>query len=167
MDDQTLRKTLTQLGEQEIPDDMDLIPNVREQLQTTRRISQMRSMRVAAVMTALLIFSTMTVAAAVVLYEQSDDPGLEAADEQGLFTELNQSQTVNDMTVELLRGYADANRVALNTISRHDITVFALPESGLHTEYTLYNADSGLIIPQAPFGGGSGGGGRGQSGGEL
>ena len=83
MDDRMLRETLEQLAQKEIPDDMNLIPDVKRQLQSAGRMNRLRSFRVAAVIAALLIFSTMTVAAAVVLYQRSNDPGLKSAEEQG------------------------------------------------------------------------------------
>lgn len=158
MDDRMLRETLNQLAEQEIPDDMNLIPDVLKQLHSTNRAARLHSFRVAAVVAALLIFSTVTVAAAVVLYQRSNDPGLKSAEEQGLFTELNMTETVNDVTMTLVRGYADANRVALFGTQRYDMAVVTMPEGGFDFRYQLTDRATGNELPIF-FGGGGGGGG--------
>lgn len=157
MDKNTLRNTLDQLAQQEIPDDMNLIPTVRDQLQGRHHAKRFRSLRAAAVLAAVLIFSSMSVAAAVVLYQQRNDPGLTGADEQGLFTTLDLTQTVKGVTVTLEQGYADANRVALLTEFRYDRAVAAVPDAGFSLDHRLIDRTTGAELPEIPLGGGGGG----------
>ena len=60
MNEQDLRNTLNQIAIKEIPDDMNLIQDVQKALHARQQAPRLRSLRVAGLMTALLIFSSIT-----------------------------------------------------------------------------------------------------------
>lgn len=157
--DQELRSGLHDLANKEIPDDMNLIPEVQAALRSKPARRSYPILRGAAASIALLLLSTMTVVATAVFVQQrGGDPGLQGVDEQGLFTEINAAQTVDGVTVALQRGYADANRIALSLQLTYDRLTAAYPDTGFELDYRLVDAVTGAEIPSLGFGGGGGGG---------
>lgn len=115
MNQEQIRQTLHDIAQDNIPDETDLWPGIQAHLprqQTTRPKPVRMLVRVAV---AMAIFLTMGMVSYAVYQNLSgSDPGLEAAHDAGLVTELNLSETIDNITVILDWAYADANRVVIN-----------------------------------------------------
>jgi hypothetical protein len=111
MDDKQLTHVLNRIAEKEIGNDMDKLTEIRASI-LNRRQARL-PLRMAAALATLLAVVFTSVAVYALVQNDGGDPGLTAVDEAGLVTELNLSQTIDDVTVTISRGYADANRVAL------------------------------------------------------
>lgn len=115
MNDHELKQTLHQIAEKDIPD-MDKLPDIRRAILRGQKSTQypnvqlMRVLRLVAILVILLLSSVMALAVAGALLT---DRGLQEVENRGLVETLNLSQTIDDITVTIERGYADDNRVAL------------------------------------------------------
>jgi hypothetical protein len=114
MNDRLIKHALHDIAQQEIPDDMkSLWPAIQARMErkTTRRV--LRLTRFGWV-TAIIVFSLMIGAGAYAFYQfgQGGDPGLSHLDED-LITSIDQSVTIDGVTVTLDWVYADEHRIAL------------------------------------------------------
>ena len=112
MNEKQFTHYLDHIAAKEIPGDMNKWPEIQARLMIRRAPSRhrMRTIRrVAAVLTAAFI--------GLIGYAfsqgLSDDPGLDHVREAGLLEPLNPTETHDGVTVALIEGYADANRIAL------------------------------------------------------
>jgi len=156
MIDEKLKQILSQIAERDIPDTLDLWQPIQTQLeeQPMRTRPTFRLMRVAIAIAILLLFSLISYA----LYQNSiHDPGLSGAEAADLFTYLDMSQTVDDVTVTLNWAYADANRIALSYETRYDRNIVGDSIGVIDTLLIDKTSDIPLINR---FGGGGGGGGE-------
>ena len=116
MNEETLRRVLHELAEQEITDDMNLWNNIQAQLNEKPASRDHSLRRLAQAAAVVLIFLAVTTGA-YALYQAidgGDDPVLEAIQDAGLVTELNLSQTIGETTVTLDWGYADTQTIAVH-----------------------------------------------------
>lgn len=157
MDERLITQSLQEQARKDIPEDMNLIPEVTEKVgRVSRAAARSRLSWVAAAVLGMLAVSVVAYAAARLLQEPSFDPGLRGASEAELVTELNLTQTMGDVTVTLAYAYADVNRIS-----------FAYRMSGeapIGTSYEFSGerlTDSAGHEFQSMFGGGGGGGGGG------
>ncbi|MBZ0285630.1 MAG: DUF4179 domain-containing protein, partial [Anaerolineae bacterium] len=110
MDDKHLREALRQITQEDIPE-VNLLKNIQDELTVPRRkLPTFRALRLAG---AALIMLTVSAVAYGVFQGMGGDPGLEAAQEANLVTIVNQSQTVDGVTLTLNWAYVDAYRVAI------------------------------------------------------
>jgi hypothetical protein len=111
MDEQLLTQALREIAEQEIPDTMNLYPQIAAQAEKTMlRAARARGAWV--LVAAAMLLLTAAAAFAVVRWQISD-PGLEGAQAADLITPLDLEQTIDGVTVTLDYGYLDANRVSV------------------------------------------------------
>lgn len=111
MDRKRVTQLLDSVAQQEINPDMDLWHGIQAHVQPARRRAPaLRLLRTAL----LIIIAAVVSAAAYAFYQRSvGDPGIQGAADAGLFYEINQSQTINDVTVTVTRAYADLQRFAI------------------------------------------------------
>lgn len=159
MNDQHLTQLLSDISQERIPDDMDLWNAIQEQVekpQNVRRIRRSRSGWLLAAIVAIMV----TGVVAVLAQGGGDnnhhqDPGIQAAAEEGLVIYLNETQTQDNISVTIDYAYADANRV---TIAYS--TEVTLPSDNNLTLYTSARLETDAPLTTTPtFGGGGGGGG--------
>ncbi len=155
MDKRLITQALQDQARKDIPEDMNMWPEMQQQLgSVSRRAARSRVTWVVAAVLALLAMSAIAYAAARLLQGQRLDPGLQGANEADLVTVLNMQQIHDGQTMTLDYAYADSNRIS-----------FSLTASGttlLDIDYRFDNVeltdDAGHNF-QAMFGGGGGGGG--------
>lgn len=163
MDEQNLQKQLHEIAQEEIGEDMNLWPAIRAQLDD----SKARRMkfpfylgRVASLLVALILFSTAGYAFYLnQLGGSGGDPGLIGVSEAELITPLNLTQTINEINVTLVWGYADGNRISFAYEVEYPDT---LRPPGLSSIILKEGEDN--ILPGATYLGGGGGGGGGGEG---
>lgn len=159
MDDRLITQALQDTARKEIPEDMNIYPEIQNSLgRATRSAARSRTSWVVAAILAMLALSIVGYAAARLLQSQQLDPGLQGASEVDLVTELNIEQTIDGVTVRLDYAYADANRISLAYTSDGDVPL------GTTYQFTSdrLTDDAGRQF-QTMFGGGGGGGGGGGS----
>jgi hypothetical protein len=119
-----IKQTLHDIAQEAISDDTDIWPEVQARLPRQQATGHKPVQALARVAVTVAIFLTLgMVSYAVYQNLNRSDPGLEAVHEAGLVTELNLSQTIDDVTVTLDWAYADANRVVINyTLEARDET---------------------------------------------
>ena len=112
MNEKQFTHHLDHIAAKEIPDDMNKWPEIQARLMMRRAPSRhmMRTIRRAAAVLVALFTGLVGYA-----FSQgpSDDPGLDHVREAGLVDPLNLTETHDGVTVTLIEGYADANRIAL------------------------------------------------------
>ena len=121
MKEQQVTRTLQRIARQEVPNSVDLWPAIRARLQPQRRPSRWARLvpttRLGWVSLALGLFLAFGAVAYAVspavgrLFQQ--ESGLQYVEQANLVQELNLSQTVGGVTVNLERAYADANRIVI------------------------------------------------------
>jgi hypothetical protein len=162
-DEQRLSHALAQIAQEEIPDDMNLLPTLHAAVRRAPRPTlALRLMRAAAMLT--LVLGT-TLAAYALVQQISGDPGIEAVDRDGRITPIGLTRSLPppadsgietlDVTVDY--GYADANRITLGvTINGTARGVSTPPIPFLNVTLVDSQARSYNFLP---LGGGGGGGG--------
>lgn len=157
MDKRLITHSLQEQARKDIPEDMNLIPEVTEKVgRVSRTAARSRLSWVAVAVLGMLAVSVVAYAASRLLQTQPLDPGLQGANEAELVTALNVEETIDDVTVTLAYAYADVNRIS-----------FAYRMSGeapIGTSYEFTGerlTDSAGHEFQSMFGGGGGGGGGG------
>ncbi|MBK8031570.1 MAG: DUF4179 domain-containing protein [Chloroflexi bacterium] len=143
-----ITQSLHETAHEEIPDTMNLLPEIHSQLAGVRRRSRSLSLLIVVV----LMFAVSTTVFAIVS-SQIGDPGLEGARANNLITDVNQTQTIDGVTVKLEWAYADAQRIAFG----YSVTA---PEENIYyntTDLRLYDDANSFVAD----GGGGGGGGEG------
>ncbi|MCC6612386.1 MAG: DUF4179 domain-containing protein [Anaerolineae bacterium] len=133
MDEREFSQLLLEIAEREVPDTMDIYPEVQERLRhSVRRAARSR---VSWTLIAAILMLVMVVAVyAVDQLLQAGDPGLEGADAVNLITRLDLSQTIDGVTVSLDYAYADANRVTVGYTIRgmtDAFTSYVVTQTGL------------------------------------
>lgn len=111
MEPRRVTQLLESIAQQEIDENMDLWQGIHAHIQPKRKPSAvLRIVRVALLIIILAVVS----AGAYAFYQRTvGDPGIQGASDAGLFYEINQTQTINGVTVTLQRGYADLQRFAI------------------------------------------------------
>jgi hypothetical protein len=157
MDERLIRQALEEQARKDIPDDMNLIPEVYERVgRGTRAAARSRLSWVAVAVLGMLAVTVVAYAAARLLQDSPRDPGLTGAGEADLVTELNLQQSYEDFTVTVEYAYADVNRISIG-----------FQVSGTSPIGTTYEITSDALTDsegyeyQLLFGGGGGGGGGG------
>ncbi|MCA9907345.1 MAG: DUF4179 domain-containing protein [Anaerolineae bacterium] len=160
MDEKQLKQLLEDIAYEEIPDDMNVWHEIRQQVETTNPRAMRRGFRLVRIglLAALLVLAT---AAAYAVYQGliGSDPGLDAVNQANLVTTIDETQAVGgdyNWSVTLHYAYADANRITIGyTVTgeapaREQIRPFTNPllKDSVGREYTWL-----------PVGGGGGGGG--------
>ncbi len=148
MDDRHIRAALDQIARQEIPDDMNLWENLKQEAPIHRAARFTRSISLIVVLLLMLVAAAAVYA---VVRVQIVDPGISGAMDANLVTELGMSQTIGDVTVTLDWAYADANRIAIG------YSVAVPPDyqgAVVEGRFVLTDADQSFYSD----GGGSGGG---------
>jgi len=112
MDEKKLYQVLDNIGKRNMPDTLDILPTVQQQIMQRKqgypsRWYQEPIKLVASVMTCLLLVATTVYA---VTQWSIHDPALN----EDIVTEIGLSQTIDDTTVYLEWAYADANRIVLS-----------------------------------------------------
>lgn len=112
MDEKKIYQALDHIGQQHMPDTLDVLPAVQQQIfhrtqRYTSRKSQQLARVAASVMISLLFIATTAYA---IVQWSSHDPALR----EDMITEIGQSQTIDGTTVNLDWGYADSNRIVLS-----------------------------------------------------
>lgn len=160
---QRLQQLLHEIAQEEIDENMNLWPAIRAQLNDSkaRRLKFPFYLgRIASLLLALILVST----AGYALYLNQlggsrGDPGIVGVSEAELITPLNLTQTINNVNVTLIWGYADGNRISVAYEVEYSDTLRPPELSNI----ILRGAD-GNAIPGAAYLGGSGGGGGGGDG---
>lgn len=124
MDQQAFTQFLNELAIEGIPEDVDLLPNIKIKMQHHfKRGGWSKSLPAkwpkGAILVLLLLLSFSMIAYAATglansLVEQ--DPGMRYIGQIGLLQEVNLNQTVDDVVVGLQHVYADANRVVVSFV---------------------------------------------------
>src|SRR5438270_449359 len=115
MDERLITQALHDQSRKDIPDDMNIWPEVQQQLgSVSRKAARSRLTWIVAVILALLVVSAVAHAAGRLLQSQPLDPGLQGASESDLVTMLNMKQTIDGQTVTLDYAYADSNRISFS-----------------------------------------------------
>ncbi|MFN8447115.1 MAG: DUF4179 domain-containing protein [Anaerolineae bacterium] len=155
MDERLITQALQEIARKEIPDDMNRLPEIQQQLgRFSRSAARSRTSWVVAAVLAMLAVSIVAYAAARLLQTTPLDPGLQGASEADLLTVLNMDQTIDGVTVTLDYAYADSNRISF-ALSSEGTTPWELAYR--FGEMTL--TDDAVNVFQTMFGGGGGGGG--------
>ncbi|HIE38809.1 MAG TPA: DUF4179 domain-containing protein [Anaerolineae bacterium] len=129
MEETQVAQILHEIARQQVPDDVDLWPAIRAQVQPRRPLSLWARLRpttrlgwISLALVLSLAWGAVAYAVAPVmdrLFQQ--ETGLQHVEQAGLVRELDLSQTVEGVTVTLERAYADANRVVVGfTVSGPD-----------------------------------------------
>jgi len=160
VDEKQLKRLLTEIAYEEIPDDMNVWHEIRQQVETANPRITRRSFRLVRIglLAALLVLAT---AAAYAVYQGliGSDPGLDAVNQANLVTTIEETQELGgdyDWSVTLHYAYADANRITVGyTVTgtapaREQIRPFTNP---------LLTDSDGRQYTWLPVGGGGGGGG--------
>lgn len=122
MKENNLKQILNDIGEQAIPDSIDLWSRLEVKLATQTQSHNSRiSFKPKSRLGWVMLFVTVLLLFGGTLYATNSnvrnfihlDPGLESVDLAELGHPLNLSQTIEDTTVILEWAYADANRIAL------------------------------------------------------
>lgn len=149
MDKHTIQQDIHNILTEEIPDDMNILPDIHEQLKKTptSRVRPMLTLsRVAAVIAIFVLVS----AGGYALFQRNlvskDIP-------QQRITDIDETQTIEDVSVTLTWAYADAHRLAL----AYSMEYPQLDNFVNSPVVTLKTADGLEFMPA--FGGGGGGGG--------
>jgi hypothetical protein len=158
MDERLITQALQDKARKDIPEDMDMFPEIQSQLgRVSRRAARSRASWLAIAIVVMLAMSIVAYGAARLLQTRSD-PGLQGASEADLITVLNLEQTHEGVTVVLDYAYADSNRLSL-----------AYHMDGEAPNGTDYRFSTEKITDSqgheftAPMFGGGGGGGGGSS----
>ncbi|MFN8528232.1 MAG: DUF4179 domain-containing protein [Anaerolineae bacterium] len=149
---QVIAQSLHHIAQEEVPEDMNLLPEVQARLGSmTRRSKVTRGLSL--LMTLVVMLGAAMGVYALVYRQATGDPGIEGARAADLVTDVNQSQTIDGVTVTIDWVYVDASRMALG----YSITA---PQG---QEGTQYLTDMHLSDEANSFGmmGGGGGGGGG------
>lgn len=119
--EQQVQRALRSCAEQAIPETLDLWPRIRAQTTASQpaiqrapvRVLHLQRMSIALLL--ILLLSGVGCATSVVLRKAffEGDRGLSDVEHAGLFHEVNQSQTIDDVTVTVQRVYLDARRLAI------------------------------------------------------
>lgn len=159
MDEKRLTRFLHEIAQEEIPDDMNLMPNIHAVVRQTSRWSRLlpksRIGQVVATIVVLLCISAGVYSLDYVM--QILDPGLQAADDTNLITYFNETQSSGDVSVTLQYAYADANRIAVAYGASVLVPVDQSTDIGF-TSVRLTD-DQGREFSDYLVGGGGGGGG--------
>ncbi|MBE0688697.1 MAG: hypothetical protein IH587_01070, partial [Anaerolineae bacterium] len=160
MDEKQLKRLLEEIAYEEIPDDMNVWHEIRQQVETANPRTTRRSFRLVRIglLAALLVLAT---AAAYAVYQGliGSDPGLDAVSQANLVTTIEETQDIGgdyDWSVTLHYAYADANRITVGyTVTgaapaREQLRPFTNP---------LLKDSAGREYTWLPIGGGGGGGG--------
>jgi hypothetical protein len=124
MSRQAVTQFLNELAVDGIPEDVDLWPDIKTQVQTYKKTSRWFKLvpagwpkRTSLVLLLLLAFSTIAYAATGLGNNLiQHDPGMRYIEQIGLLQEVNLNQTVDDVVVSLHQVYADANRVVVSFV---------------------------------------------------
>jgi hypothetical protein len=154
MDERNLQRMLqhiaeTHLTEQEI-EDMQLWNKLETQLDKTTSRPMRHSFRLAWVASAIVLLLVAGAVARAFVFDgdgqerPGQDPGIESVRDAGLITELNISRPVEDVTVTLDWGYADAHRIAIG------VTVSGLDSAELAENETLAPGEASLLDANDP-----------------
>lgn len=119
--EQQLQRALRSCAEQAIPETLDLWPRIRAQAAASQpsiqrapvRLLHLQRMPIALLL--ILLLSGVGCATSVVIRKAffEGDRGLSDVEHAGLFHEVNQSQTIDDVTVTVQSVYLDARRLAI------------------------------------------------------
>lgn len=151
MDEQSLQHYLNEIAQEEIPDDMNLLSEIKTQLQKQSAPAIRPMMILARVATVLLVFGLMGASGYALFYQfLYTDPSIP---EQEL-TLIGESQTVEDVTVTLDWVYADVHRAAVLFTTEYNVDT---PFVGEFTADVTLQTTDGIFIPQSFDGGGGGG----------
>lgn len=133
-DRERLTHILHTIAEREIPNDMDRSREIHaaigaKQSSMTRQRQMIRQVALVAILLMLLLMSGIIAYAAIRALQ--GDPGLEGAESQGLVQVIDESQTIEGVTVTVEKAYMDANRIAV----WYTIADLVLPEGEVHGNY--------------------------------
>jgi len=149
MDKNTIQQDIHDILTEEIPDNMNILPDIHEHLkkQSTSQVRPMLTLsRVASVIAIFILVS----AGGYALFQRNlvskDIP-------QQRITDINETQTIEDVAVTLNWAYADAHRLAL----AYSMEYPQMDNFINSPVVTLKTADGLELMPA--FGGGGGGGG--------
>jgi len=153
VDEQTLHQVLHEITQQEIPDDMNsLWPALQAQLdmQQPRRARRVTRLGWASL---VVVLSLVISAGAYAFFQggKHGDPGIDWIDQNDLVTRLDQSITLDGVTVTLDWAYADAHRIALAySAARADVgdNQGFTPEGGGHASCLLDDQGNEFLSPQ-------------------
>ncbi|MBN8640117.1 MAG: DUF4179 domain-containing protein, partial [Anaerolineae bacterium] len=146
-----ITQSLHETAHEEIPDTMNLLPEIHSQLAGVRRRSRSLSLLIVVV----LMFAVSTTVFAIVS-GQIGDPGLEGARANNLITDVNQTQTIDGVTVTLEWAYADAHRLVFgySVLAPEENVFYSTTDMNVYDDANSFSATGG--------GGGGGGGGVGR-----
>jgi len=149
MDEHTIQQDIHDILTEEIPDDMNILPDIHKQLQQSSR-SRVRPMLTLSRVAAVIAIFVLVSAGGYALFQRNlvskDIP-------QQRITDINETQTIEDVEVTLNWAYADAHRLALAYSME-----FPRMDNFINSPViTLETADGLELMPA--FGGGGGGGG--------
>lgn len=119
MDDTTLKQTLRAIGQEAVPDDWNRWDEIRQRVQqesmfNRRPAPSRRWLKRVAALLAVMLVSTGAIYAFVQINLPTGDTGLDGVKEAGLVTDLNLTQTIDGVQVQLNWGYIDQGRAVLN-----------------------------------------------------
>ncbi len=121
MKERQFSRTLNKIVEEEVPATLDLWPDIRAQVRPQQRAAWGARLKPASGLSWALIALVVSLAFGAVAYAAApavlqlfrQAPILDDVVQADLIHELDVSETVEDVTVTLERGYADANRVVI------------------------------------------------------
>ncbi|MCA9907343.1 MAG: DUF4179 domain-containing protein, partial [Anaerolineae bacterium] len=160
MDEKQLKRLLTEIAHEEIPDDMNVWHEIRQQVEIANPRTTRRGFR----LVRIGLLAALFVLATAVVYTDyqgliGSDPGLDAVNQANLVTTIEETQELGgdyDWAVTLHYAYADANRITVG----YTVTG-AAPAGEQFRPFTnpLLQDSEGRQYTWLPVGGGGGGGG--------
>lgn len=152
MNDNHLSSILHTIVEKDIPDDMNVLQSIHEQLEARQQVNLHQSRQMMRVLVAVItpVFLFMGTIAAYAMYQTFfGDPGLEGAVEQGLVQEIDRSISMDGITVTVQQAFADSNRIAI----WWTLEDYPFPEEGelfgLSMYTSLLNMDGSMFSTDA------------------
>jgi hypothetical protein len=147
-----IAQALRETAQQEIPDTMNLLPDIQRQAAILARRGGVRGLSLLVAL--VLMLGAGTAAYAIMTATITGDPGIEGADAANLVTDLNLTQTLDDVELTLEWAYTDAHRFAIG----YSVTAPEGQEGVTYLSNVSIN-DEADSFSMAGGGGGGGGGG--------
>lgn len=149
MNKHTIQQELHTILKEEIPNDMNILPEIHKQLQK-QSVTRIRPLMILSRVATVIAIFVLVSAGGYALFQRNlvskDIP-------QQIITDINETQTIEDIAVTLNWAYADAHRIALAYSMEYQPT-----DTFINAPIVTLKTNDGTELPQ-DFGGGGGGGG--------
>ena len=148
MNKQTVKQDINNLLQEEIPDNMNILPDIHKQLKQSKAVSR-PTFTLSKIAAVIAIFVLMSAGGYALIQRNLVQKGIP----QQSITDINQTQTQEGVELTLNWAYADAHRIALAYSMEYERS-----DDFINAPLVTLRTADGFNIPQ-DFGGGGGGGG--------